>query len=70
MYPAEDSHNLSRTLADKAKKTFPSKDEAFENRKSQVGKHIQCQNKVLYLLKEEYKRKFINRNIIELKDEE
>ena len=34
MDPVEDSDNLARTMAWKAKRTFPSNDEAFKNRKS------------------------------------
>ena len=58
--PVEDSDNLATTLARKAKRTFLSKDEAFENRKSQVRKRIRWQKKVVRLLKAEHKRKFPN----------
>ena len=70
MDPAEDSDNLARTLAGKVKRTFPRKNEAFENTKSRVRKRIRRQKKVLRLLKAEHKRKFPNENIIDSEDEE
>ena len=66
----EDMDNLVRTLAEKAKSTFPKKDKAFGNRISWVRKCIRCQKKVLHLLKEENNRKFPNKNIIDSKDKE
>ena len=68
--PAEDSHNLARSLAGKAKRTFLKRDEAFENRKLRVRKRIQRQKKVLRLFKEEHKRKLLNTGIIDSEDEE
>ena len=38
--PAEDSDNLARSLAGTAKRTFPKRDKAFENRKLRVRKRI------------------------------
>ena len=54
MDPPEDSDNLARTSAVKAKTTFTRKDEAFENRKSQVRKCIRRQKQVLRHLKAEH----------------
>ena len=67
--PAEDSDNLARCLAGKAKRTFPTRDEAFENTKLRVRKRIWRQRKVLCLLKPEFKRKFPNTGIIDSEDE-
>ena len=68
--PAEDSDNLVRSLAEKAKRTFPKRDEAFENRKLRVWKRIRHQKKVLRLLKQEHKRKLPNTGIIDPEDKE
>ena len=40
MDPAEDSDNLARTLGGKVKRIFPRNDDAVENRKLRVRKHI------------------------------
>ena len=66
---AEDSDNLARSLARKAKRTISKRNEAFENRKLRVRKRIRCQKKVLRLLKQERKRKFPNTGIIDSEDE-
>ena len=68
--PTEDSDNLARSLAKKAKITFPKRDEAFENSKLRVRKCIRHQKKVLRLLKQEHKRKFPNTRISDSEDEE
>ena len=67
---AEDLDNLARSLAGKAKRTFPKRDEAFENKKLRVWKRMWGQKKVLRLLKQEHNGKFPNTSIIDSEDEE
>ena len=56
--PAEDSDSLSRNLAGFAKRAWPRKDGAFEERKMKIRKRIKRQRKVLQELKKKDREKF------------